>query len=153
MMSTRFKTFLLLLPVMVTCSSFLCIFGKKSGIEGTVFKISGNQMPSPDRPPSAPKGIKATVLVYEITNISQVARKGQSAGYTSINTKLIQQIETKENGTFRIKLPPGKYSLFIKTENGFYANSFDAQNNIQPVEVVKKKMSKVELRLDNAAVY
>lgn len=110
-------------------------------------------MPSPDRLPSAPKGIKATVCVYELTNISQVVRQGQSAAYTAINTKLIQQIETKDNGTFKIKLPPGKYSLFIKTGKGFYSNNFDAQNNIQPVEVVKKKMSKVELRLDNAAVY
>lgn len=110
-------------------------------------------MPSPDRPPSVPKGIRATVYVYELTNLSQVVRQGQSAGYASISTKMIQKIETKENGSFKVKLPPGKYSLFIKTDTGFYSNGFDAANNIQPVEVVKKKMSKVELRLDNAAVY
>lgn len=152
-MSGRLKNIFLLFPVVITCASFLCIFGKKSGIEGTVVKISGNQMPSPDRPPSIPKGIKATVFVYELTNMSQVVRQGQSAGYTSISTKLIQKVETKENGSFKVRLPPGKYSLFIKTDNGFYSNSFDAANNIQPVEVVKKKMSKIELRLDNTAVY
>ncbi len=110
-------------------------------------------MPSPDRAPSVPKGIKATVLIHELTNLSQVTRVQQSAAYTAINSKLVQTVESKEDGTFKIKLPPGKYSLFIKTETGFYSNGFDAQNNIQPVEVVKKKMSKVELRLDNAAVY
>jgi hypothetical protein len=142
-----FPIFLLLFT-----SSFT-IFKKKSGIEGTVVKISGNQMPSPDRPPSAPVGIRATVCIYALTNMSQVVREGQSASYTSIKTKLIKTVESDSKGKFKVRLDPGKYSLFIKTEKGFYSNGFDGQNNINPVEVIKKKMSKVELRFDQGATY
>ena len=152
-MSDRNKSIILLVPILILCTSFLCIFGKKSGIQGAVLKISGNQMPSPDRPPAQPKGVKSTIFIHELTSLNQVVRVGQSATYTAVNSRLIKQLETKDDGSFKVKLPPGKYSIFIKIDEGFYANSFDAQNNIQPVEVVKKKMSKVELRLDNAAVY
>ena len=134
-------------------TSSFCIFGVKTGIEGTVVKISGNQMPSPDRPPSQPAGMRATICVYELTNMSQVVREGQSASYTAVNTKLIKTVESDSKGKFRVRLPPGKYSLFIKTDKGYYSNGFDGQNNINPVEVIKKKLSKIELRFDQGATY
>ena len=150
----KYAGLLAMFPVflMLFTTSFT-IFKKKSGIEGTVVRISGNQMPSPDRPPSAPAGIRATVCVYELTNMSQVVREGQGASYTSIKTKLVKTVESDSNGKFKVKLSPGKYSLFIKTDKGYYSNGFDGQNNINPVEVIKKKMSKVELRFDQGATY
>ena len=85
--------------------------------------------------------------------MSQVVRQGQSPSYTAIKTKLVKTAESDDKGKFKVKLKPGKYSLFIKTEKGYYSNSFDGQNNINPVEVIKKKMSKVELRFDQNATY
>lgn len=146
--------FLAIFPSMfVIFTSFFVIFNKKSGIEGMVVKVSGNQMPSPDRAPAAPMGMKATVCVYELTNMSQVVRVDQGASYTSIKTKLVKEVESDSKGKFKVKLKPGKYSLFIKTDKGFYSNGFDGENNINPVEVIKKKMSKVELRYDYGATY
>ena len=155
LLNMKKKTALLtiVLPILLILTSSFCIFGIKTGIDGTVVKISGNQMPSPDRPPSAPVGIRATVCIYELTNMSQVVREGQSPSYTSIKTKLIKTVESDSKGKFKVRLSPGKYSLFIKTEKGFYSNGFDGQNNINPVEVIKKKMSKVELRFDQGATY
>lgn len=132
-------------------SSF--IFCKRQGIEGHVLLVTGNQMPSPDRPPSAGRGIKTTVYIYELTNMSQVSRVGQSALYSAINSKLVKKIVTRENGYFKVKLSPGKYSLFLQKDTLFYANRFDGENNIGPVEVEKKKMTKVELKADWDAVY
>lgn len=151
-MKGLFAKLLVLLPVFVVCASFFCLF-KKSGIEGDVYRISGNQMPSPDRPPAAPVPLQTMVYIYELTNINQVRRDGQTAFYASVNTKPVTQVQSNAKGHFKVKLPPGKYSLFLKTEQGFYSNRFDSQNNISPVEVIKKKMSKVELRLDNTAAY
>ena len=141
------------LALLFIFTSSFCIFGITTGVEGTVLKVSGNQMPSPDRPPSKPAGLRATVCIYELTNMSQVVREGQSPSYTAINTKLIKTVESNSKGKFRVRLPPGKYSLFIKTDKGYYSNGFDGQNNINPVEVIKKKLSKIELRFDQGATY
>lgn len=125
----------------------------KQGIEGYVFRISGNQMPSPDRKPSAPKGIKTTLYIYQLANISQVIRLGQSAFYSSIKTKLLSKVETDTNGYFKISMEPGRYSLFTKKNELFFANWFDKDNNIAPVEVLPGKMTRVEFTVDYDAVY
>jgi hypothetical protein len=98
-------------------SSF--IFCKRQGIEGRVLLVTGNQMPSPDRPLSPGKGIKTTVYIYELTNTSQVSRVDHSAFYSSINSKLVKKVETKENGYFKVKLSPGRYSLFLQKDTLF----------------------------------
>ncbi|MEJ0081859.1 MAG: hypothetical protein WDM78_13130 [Puia sp.] len=36
--------------------------GKKTGIEGYIFRISGNRMPSPDAKLTPPKGIKSRFI-------------------------------------------------------------------------------------------
>ncbi|HVM88891.1 MAG TPA: hypothetical protein VMT76_11950 [Puia sp.] len=125
----------------------------KQGIEGYVYRISGNQMPSPDVKPIPPKGISTFLYIYELTNLSQVQRQGQSAFYYSIPSKLITRIETDTNGYFKINLPAGRYSLFVKKDKLFFANWFDKDNNIAPVEVLPGKFSKVEFRVDYDAVY
>ena len=126
---------------------------KNQGIEGYVVRISGNQMPSPDRKPSTPKGIKTTLYIFSLTNLNQVTKQGQSSFYSSIQTKLVRKIQTDSNGHFKVALPVGHYSLFVKKDTLFYANWFDADNNIAPVEVTAQKMTKVEFKFDYDASY
>jgi hypothetical protein len=126
---------------------------KNQGIEGYVYRISGNHMPSPNIKPSAPKGIKTTVYIYERTNLNQVERQGQLAFYFSIKTKLVKKAESGTNGYIKVQLPPGQYSIFTKKDTLFYANWFDKDSNIAPVEVLSKKMTKVEIRVDYDATY
>ncbi len=127
--------------------------GKEQGIEGHVFRISGNQMPSPDRKPSEPKGIKTVLYIFELTNSSQVSRQNHSSFYSAINTKLVKKVETDSNGYFKVQLPTGDYSLFTKKDNLFYANWFDGNNNIAPAAVLPDKMTRVEVRVDYDANY
>ena len=61
------------------------------GIEGYIYFVSGNQMPSPDRKLSPPKGIKSTLYIYQLTNINQVTRQGQSPFYSFVKTKIIKK--------------------------------------------------------------
>jgi hypothetical protein len=125
----------------------------KQGIEGYVYRVSGNQMPSPDAPPSSPRGVKTKVYVYELTNIEQVVKEGQGAFYRSIKTKFVKEFESNNKGFFKIALQPGKYSLFTKKGDLFYANRFDSKNNISSIEVLPKAVSKVELKVDYDATY
>jgi hypothetical protein len=126
---------------------------RHSGIKGHVYLVSGNQMPSPDRPASSPKGTKTRLYIYELTNISQVSRDGVSAFYRSVSTKPVKEVETKEDGSFSVKLKPGRYSLFVKKGDLFYSSIFDSENNIHPVEVVKGKMTGADFQVNYDAVY
>ncbi len=125
----------------------------KQGLEGYVYRVSGNKMPSPDVKPTAPKGIKTTLYIFELTSLSQVTREGQNSFYTAIHTKLIKKVETDSSGHFSVKLSPGHYSLFTKKDQLYYANTFDGNNNIAPVEVTAHKMTPVEVRMDYDAFY
>jgi hypothetical protein len=140
-----------LLAVVLISSSFIC---KKGTLEGHVYEIKGNRMPSPGVKLPDPKGIKTKLYIFELTNDSQIIKPDQSPFYSAINTRLVKIVETDENGYFKIKLPEGKYSLFTKHEDGrFYANSFDMGNNIQPVEVKRGKVTEVTVKVDYDAAY
>lgn len=152
-MKTFIPAGLLLLTAYCFITGFKPSFAGKQGIEGYLYRISGNQMPSPDVKRSAPQGIKGVIYIYEITNASQAVRQENTSFYSSLSTKLVRQVQTKNNGYFKVRLPAGRYSLFIKKDSVFYANRFDSDNNIAPVEVLPKKMTRVEVRQDYNAVY
>jgi hypothetical protein len=110
--------------------------------------LSGNQMPSPGKKSQQPKGIKTTVYVCQLTNISQVIRQGQSSFYSSIKTKIIKETQSDSSGHFSVQLEPGMYSLFTKTSGVFYANIFDGNNNIAPAKVTANKITEVKISID-----
>lgn len=125
----------------------------KQGISGYVREVAGNQMPSPDRKPVEPKAVKTTVYVFELTNIKDIQRIGTSPFYKTIRTKMVKTIETNDKGYFTADLPTGNYSVFTKVDGNYYANSFDANNNINPVLVLANHMSEVNITISAKAAY
>lgn len=154
---------------------------QQSGITGTVYRLSGNHMPAPNRRPSPPSadtgsspgarpsadtpfsadtrpsaGIKATVCIFQLTADTQVIPLGPgSPYYRTVLTPLIRQIETDDKGHFQVSLPPGTYSVFTKKGDLFYASRRDEKNHIAPVKVLPGKMTRVECSVesDHRAVY
>ncbi|HEY4156307.1 MAG TPA: carboxypeptidase-like regulatory domain-containing protein [Puia sp.] len=126
---------------------------RRTGIEGYIFKLSGNRMPSPDAKLSPPKGIAASLYIYELTNLSQLTREGESPFYSNIKTRLVKTIQSDASGYFSVSLPPGQYSLFTKKDALFYANYFDGQNNVAPVKVSPGKVTQVNVNVDYEASY
>ena len=124
-----------------------------TGIQGKVTEVTGNQMPMMGAPKAQPKGIKASVFIYEKTNINQVIQIDSSPIYTTINTKQVAFVETDSSGAFIFALPVGSYSLFIKQGNQFYANLFDSNNNIALFTVEEGKLTQVTLQINNRATY
>jgi hypothetical protein len=127
----------------------------EAGIEGTVVLTGGNRMPAPGVKRGPLHGIRSTIYIYGLTNISQVVRVGQSPYYSSIRTDLIRQADTDDTGYFKILLPAGHYSLFTKKGDLFYASRMDDRNNIAPVVVLPGKLTMVECRVESGhkAVY
>lgn len=123
------------------------------GFTGQITEVLGNQMPMKGGPPVVPKGIATTVLIYEPTNISQVRRMGTAAVYTAIETKLVASVDTDSTGNFTIALPVGAYSVFVKQGSQFYANLFDANNNIALFTVEEGKLTQVKLSVSSKASF
>ena len=93
------------------------------------------------------------LYIYRLTNINEVSREGNSPFYRSISTEPVKQVQTDENGYFKIKLKPGFYSLFVKKGELFYSSQFDEKNNIHPIEVKKGNTTEVVFRTNYDALY
>jgi hypothetical protein len=154
-------------------ASYPAVF-QQSGIQGRVYQVSGNRMPSPRRSTASPAdssrgsktpssplpqpegpGVKAVVCIFALTNDSQVTRQGTSPYCEAVHTQLIRQANTDEKGNFTILLPPGTYSVFTKKGDLFYATRRDEKNNIAPVEVLPGTMTRVDCKVesDHKVVY
>ena len=123
------------------------------GISGLITQVSGNQMPMKGVPSPVPKGIVTTVYIYAPTNINQVTKSTNPTQFSFIKTQLLATVETDSTGFFSVQLNPGKYSVFIKQGDLFYANIFDASNNIALFTVEEGKLTKISLSVNSAATY
>ncbi|WP_026461964.1 hypothetical protein [Adhaeribacter aquaticus] len=152
---------LLLSTLLFSCAGPVASFQQASslsqGIKGNIVVLEGNLMPGLTRKnntavSSVAKSITPReIYVYELTNLRQVKRNGTF--YTNIQTKLVAKVVSTSTGNFQVALPPGKYSLFSKEPDGFFANLFDGESNIFPVEVKAQKVTPVEFKIDYNAVY
>jgi hypothetical protein len=137
----------------ILLSSYACFFCKRQGIEGHIYRVQGNQMPSPDIKPSAPPPLQTTLYIYELTNRSQALPAGEASFYRLIRTKLVKTVQSDKKGHFKVRLQPGQYSLFIKKDDLFYANISDDKDNLAPVTVSAGKYTTIDIKGDWGAVY
>jgi hypothetical protein len=127
-------------------------FSQSSRIVGIVTEVVGNQMPSPTPQLRAKaKTVVREIYVYELTNEKQTKR--ENFFYKSITTRLIAKKKTKADGSYRIKLRPGKYSIFVKEKDGLFANQLDGEGNINVVVIEPNKTTTLNLRIDYNAAY
>lgn len=121
------------------------------GIEGQIFWLGGNQMPGPGANPNPKLGIARQIYIYKAAKSSDVVQEDQF--YTKVNTELVTTLQTSEDGTFRVKLPVGQYSVFTKEPKGLFANITDQDGCISCVVVTEKKFTHLAFAVDYEAVY
>jgi hypothetical protein len=139
-------TFLLLL----TLASMASV-AQKQGLKGQVFWVSGNQMPGPESMLSPNQGAVREILIYELTSFKDVTQVGPF--FRDIKTKMVASVTSRPDGTFKVKLMPGAYSVFTKEKNGLYANLFDDRNNINPVNIKDGQYAWKTITIDYEAAY
>lgn len=128
------------------------VLAQKQGIRGQVFWLSGNQMPGPRNPAQAPQqGIVREVQVYKVASPTDVVV--ENSYYKEVRTGLVATAISGPDGYFKIKLPPGEYSVFTVESKGLFANMFDARNRINPVVVKPGKYTWVTITIDYEAAY
>ena len=126
----------------------------KQGISGQVIWLEGNLMPTIDQPDNTTRGGKPVVReihVYKLINVKET--ESLDGFFTKIKGSLVKKSFSDESGHFSIQLPVGEYSIFIKEEQGLYANLFDGSNNINPVVVNRDKVTEIKVKVDYKAVY
>ncbi|WP_139113121.1 carboxypeptidase regulatory-like domain-containing protein [Mucilaginibacter sp. PPCGB 2223] len=123
----------------------------KQGISGTILLKTGNAMPSPGRPVSNGTPVARNIFIYELTRRTDAIANGTL--YNHIKTKLIAKTKSDTTGRYAVALPTGKYSVFVETEGGLFANLLDDKGNINMVEVKKDSVSKCNIVINNLAFY
>ena len=99
--------------------------------------------------PGNPTGTKTPVVrdvyVYEPTSLFAVtnAHEFPDGFYSAIQANLVTVITSSTDGRFSLRLPAGRYSLFVMEDGLYYANRFES-DTINPVTVTSKATTTVE---------
>ena len=125
--------------------------GPKEGIQGQVFWLSGNQMPGPGKSISPQYGVTREIIVYKAATLNDVEQSDQF--FNNVKTELVTKAMSKVDGSFKIKLPPGKYSVFTQEPKGLFGNMIDKDGCVSCVDVRPKKYSWMTITVDYEAAY
>ena len=126
--------------------------GVVQGIQGQVFEQKGNSMPQKDKPMSKGVGFATQLYVFEPTHIQSASQISGSL-FNLPTTKLIGTFATDSIGRFKCQLNPGRYSIFIGYQNGYYATSFNQLNELGIVQVLAGTFAPLEVIISAKASY
>lgn len=141
----------LLLAVTKSCEDM-----PEQGLAGQVLWLEGNLMPTiSEKPEEIPqkKGepVQRELHIYELTTMDEATADGTF--FHDIKTRLIETVETNKDGEFVVALPAGQYSVFVKEEQGLFANSFDGEGHINPVTIKEGEITTIQIDINYAAAY
>lgn len=82
-------------------------------------------------------GIPLEVYVHQLTTEAEVDYANGKVN--KIHTQVTARFFCKSNGSFKTRLPPGQYSVFVRYKNAYYGNLKDSNGNISPAIVADTK--------------
>ena len=96
-------------------------------------------------------GIPLEIFIYPLLTKAEVDMEDGSI--TKIYGSVIQRVLSSWNGTFKIKVPPGSYSVFVLYRNRYYGNLQDVNGNLSPVHVDKKGKYWITITMDYSSYH
>ncbi len=156
-MGLRSVVFYMIIALMaMSCRAGL--YNQTGSISGKVVWLEGNLMPSIDDDNYAQRAagvpVQRMLYIYEATKPDQAMRlEGDASFYTTIHKRLVKKVRTDKGGTFEVRLPPGKYSIFVMENEAFFANVFDGEGHINPVQVEPGEETTVFIKINYKAFY
>ncbi|MEQ9375750.1 MAG: carboxypeptidase regulatory-like domain-containing protein [Imperialibacter sp.] len=137
----------------VGCKSSLSSTSDKQGVTGAVYWMEGDFMPRiGEKPGGSRQPIVREILFYAPVNTTDLGGE-HGPIYKSLPGEPIARVSSDENGSFRISLPLGTYSVFTREPDGFFANRFDGNGIINPVEVKAGAFSEIVIEINYKAVF
>lgn len=135
--------------ILISCSTSRTL---SEGISGKVLWFEGDLMPGINKKPVAGIPVKREIYIFHPTRTSQVKVLDQ-VFFREIQTDLVKKIWTDKNGNFKVKLPPGRYSIFTKEPPGFFSNRFSEEGFLNLVNVTAGEITDIVIRIDYMAAY
>lgn len=120
---------------------------------GHISRVTGNQMPSPDLPPLSYAGYPTNVYFFKPISPQDARRMSVPGFFDRIGQPLVARVATDERGLFRLRLPPGRYSVLIGKDSLFYTNIIDGDGFLNPIVVASGRRMRLELKADWGANY
>ncbi|SDK67214.1 hypothetical protein SAMN05421823_103245 [Catalinimonas alkaloidigena] len=126
----------------------------QQGLRGVVTFKSGNLMPGPDLDPRAAAGqpVVREVYIFPLTKLSE-AFATEAPFYDSLATEPIAVAQSDSTGCFQVRLPAGHYSVFVREKDRYYANGFDGDGYIFPVDIEEDEVTDISFDIDYEAAY
>lgn len=126
------------------------------GLAGEVRWLEGNLMPTISEDPEAEtekKGepVQRELHIYELTTMDEA--KAEGTFFHDIQSRLVQKVTSNKDGYFQVELPEGRYSVFVQEDEGLFANMFDGEGHINPVEIKKGEVTEITLEINYKAAY
>ena len=144
-----------MLKAFLICSVIACgglkMNRRNNNLVGHVFESKFNSMPEAGAKIKKGTPVSTFLYFYEPTTIKQI-EDGMMGGSTvkNINTRLIDSVQSDKLGAFKIYLKPGKYSVFIKYENGYYIPFFSGSNWVSIIEVKAHGVNNLDFNIRSA---
>lgn len=118
-----------------------------SGIVGKVSAVEGNCMPMIGEENSS---CKESTSIRTIGAFEPVMDSEMEATILASNKKPVVTAQTKQDGSFRLPLKAGTYSVLVDDDGRWYCNSFGGQKNQVCPVMIGEKMEKMDIRIDHA---
>lgn len=119
---------------------------QRQGVKGQLFWVNGNLISESKKKHIPQQGVTREIFVYDLATPSDVEL--DDGYFSKVHTKLVARGFCRSDGSFKIKLEPGRYSIFVKEDQGLYANIFDNENHISPITVEPKKYSWITISIN-----
>jgi len=122
------------------------------GIKGHVLLEKNASMPLKGEKGQKGSPISTMVFIYEAASINQLI--GQEGNYAKgIEARLIKQVVSKNDGKFKLKLAPGKYTIVLGYQEGIYIPYFSGNSGVAIVEVLKHQWQEIDLSIIASSIY
>jgi hypothetical protein len=143
-----------MLPIVMLLSLLLMPHSQNAempmqGIQGHVFQLSGNHMPTfatAPMPSAQVQPYETRVWIFQGSVASKGAERWPLA-YAKYHPNLLTKVATDAQGEFMVELDPGEYTLFLETGEDLYLNEFMGNGDYATTEVVANQTKTVNLRL------
>jgi len=127
-------------------------FGTSGVLSGTVMFWEGDFMPG--NPTGTKTPAVRDVFVYEPTSFNAVTNAHEffDGFYSDIRANLAAVVTSNTDGRFSLRLPAGRYSLFVMEDGLYYANQSDLVT-INPVTVTTRATTTVDFDITYRATF
>lgn len=145
------KTSILILSIIISGCVAQRHTNIDQGVKGFVLEVKGNQMPGKNKSVSPGEPVSCMVYAFPLQKLNEVTVTDNV--FYEFMASPVDSSQSKKDGSYALRLPAGDYSIVIKEKGQYYANSFDGDGNINPVQISQNEIVELNILINYMAEY